>query len=733
MFFDINFEDIINSGIKYNNAYYYVFKSCLVRCFEISLIDLENSDLIDINAKLSSLFAGSDPGIRYRFIYDTRQVPKGAVVGLREGFTKHNMVRQQSIYLVCEYETSVLDFIKGFKERTIKTFEDKLNIDLLNQIFIVRNCELTDLPKRISDFKYSAHYSSIVNREDEQFGVLKLKNLTTNYIHPASFGYYKNAFGFDATVVTTIVPYSKARSEVELRRLSKRRDAESDLTGIKKKADTEKALTDITLEGQSLCELDVTILCGSKKDYSQHISALSRIKGTIDRIGEFSIEKHTALGAYYSCCVGQTPSMGLQEITDKVSAYLPIFSESDPITNINKESKGLVLQRRDYSLSYFYYFQKVVKSNNYCIIGEKGSGKSVLSGLLLTNTSKKDNYFVTILDVGSSHIHTVSSLGGKITRFSLSEPSGMNPFKLVTSTLIPREDRVELLCALIKNLVLEVGEKELSNTLSFDIENAVITFINEHENSNKEITIDDFIDSTGDFPRKKLIMRFGKNGKYKNLFKSDPNDGNRTYNLEYFDFKEVMQATGSTFSSAGMSALIFHFSYLVLTEKLSKKILIIDEVPTFIEHSYNYLCTIAAQIRKYGGSICIIAQSHKQLCPNGKKNLLSHFKHKFLFSADGDIEDFTETLGVDPYIYEKVKSLNSEMKVFSEVLYTNGKQTKTYILTLTPEEYYRLTTDDNDKTRIAQLKASVSGLTHEQAIRFYSLLEEENGKNMRFL
>ena len=75
------------------------------------------------------------------------------------------------------------------------------------------------------------------------------------------------------------------------------------------------------------------------------------------------------------------------------------------------------------------------------IIGQTGSGKSVLTGLLIENLTAKDNTSVQILDVGSSHTNTVKALGGKVRTFSLSKPSGINPFKYVTDQHITIEDQ----------------------------------------------------------------------------------------------------------------------------------------------------------------------------------------------------------------------------------------------------------------------------------------------------
>jgi type IV secretory pathway VirB4 component len=727
-------EDLNESRIEYRGASYYVHQTSIIRLFRISFIDLENSNLNEVNQKISSLFSDSSSKMTFRFIYSSKTLRSSKSVGLREEFSKFNKTRDQEIFLVCEFDTTLWDLLRGFNKRVLADFEESLNLDLLNQIFTVKDSKIEDIPNKLSEFRTTSHQGPVISRDEEQFGIIKLKNLSSGYIHASNFGYLKNALGFDFTVVTTIRPFSKSRSEIELRRLSKKRDAEGDLTGVKKKVDTERALTDITLEGQSLCEIDMTIFIGSERASDALIPKLSRVKARLDVMGEFCIEKHSVVGAYYSSCLGQTPSMRLQEITNKVTAYLPVFSESDQLTPVREESLDLVLQRKDYSLSYYDYFNKSFKSHNYLVIGQTGSGKSVLTGLLIDNITAKGDMSVQILDVGSSHTNTVKALGGKVRTFSLSKPSGINPFKFVNYQNISVEDRASILSSFISNLVLENGEDDLSRTLKAKIEKAVISFVNKFGETHIELTINDFLSSSNEFERKDLLKRYAKGGMYQNIFMPIKNEENLSKtHLEYFDFEEIFQATDTSFSKAGMSALITCFNYSVLTDKTKKKILFIDECPVFIKENYEFLASSAANIRKFGGSLCILAQTTEQLCPDGKLKLLSQLKNKFLYTVDGRREEYIERLHIDDHIYDKVKNLSSKHKIFSEVLFTNGEITKTYILKFTPDEYYKFTTDDNDKKRIEHLRSVEKGITKDQALRFYSLLEKEEGKDRRFV
>lgn len=726
-----NLDDLKKVKVEHRGASYYVLQTCVIRVFKISLIDIQNSNLIDANSRLSDLFSDASPRLAFRFIYTSKEMKKSQNVGLREGLLRYSKVRDQDVYLVCEFDTTIWDLVRGFSKGTLKDFEEALNLDLLGQLFKVEDAKIEDLPDKVVQYKKSSVQGPIITRDDEKFGVMKLKNLSTNFIHPSSFGYYKNSLGLNFTVVTTIRPYSKSRSEMELRRLSKKRDAERDLTGAKKKVDTERALTDITLEGQSLCELDMTIFTQPELEFGGHLTHMGQIKSEFSRVGEFCIERFSAVGAYFSACIGNKPSMKLQEITNKVTPYLPVYSSSDYITEPQEESLDLVLQRRDYSLSYFDYFDKRFKSHNYLIIGQTGSGKSVLTGLLIENLTAKDNTSVQILDVGSSHTNTVKALGGKVRTFSLSKPSGINPFKYVTDQHITIEDRASILSAFVTNLVLEIGEKDLSRDLKGKIEKEIILFIESYGEYCKELTINDFLDNTNEFERKDLLRRYAKGGLYQNIFMPIENSTGDDNSLEYFDFEEIFQATDTSFSKAGMSALITCFNYSVLTDKSKKKVLFIDECPIFIEENYEFLASSAANIRKFGGSLCIIAQTVEQLCPEGKLKLLSQLKNKFLYTVDGKKDEYIERLQIDDHVFNEVRNLSSKHKIFSEVLFTNGEVTKTYILKFTPDEYYKFTTDDNDKKRIAQISSIKDGLNKEQILRMYSMIEVENGLSVR--
>ena len=164
-------KELNETRTEYRGASYYILQTSVVRVFKISLIDLENSNLIHVNQNLSSLISDSSSKLSFRFIYSSKSMKGTKVVGLREEFSKYNKTREQEVFLVCEFDTTFWDFIRGFNKRVLADFEEAMNLDLLNQVFTVSDASVEDLPEKLTEFKTTSHTGPVVFRDDEQFGV----------------------------------------------------------------------------------------------------------------------------------------------------------------------------------------------------------------------------------------------------------------------------------------------------------------------------------------------------------------------------------------------------------------------------------------------------------------------------------------------------------------------------------------------------------------------------------
>ncbi len=708
---------------KLDDEMYYFSKTSVFKVFELEHLDSENFNEQGLNKNLTRLF--SEPSLSFDFISDCKPIKSNPVIGTRGNYTEFVPVNTHRLFLVIKKELSIKNIFRINPKKCIKSFDKLIDLDLLKSEFKAKLVTTDELPSQIQSYCLLSFHNPVINTGDENMTIFKLKDLSTKPIFTEIWSILKGSLGSNFTVVTTVKPLSKHSSETHLRRLSRKRDAERDLTGAKKKLDTEQVLSDVTLGGNNLCEIDCVVYFKSNLDTARHTFRSSKLVRDLSYLAEFTLETWGAKSVLMNSTLSSLKNLYIKELSNKISPYIPLITQGDA-TARELDNKSLFLQRRDNSLSRFDYFNIENKSHNYLIIGQTGTGKSVLTGLILDNLSKNQNCTVQVLDVGSSHVNTINQLGGVISSFTLSEPSGLNPFYIVNNgSNVSVEEITSILSDFICNLILEIDEKVLNRELQSIIETEVKKFVLDNRSSTVELTINDFLNLSEKFPRKKLLERYGSKGLYKNAFM--PKEGEISTNLQYFDFKEIFQAQDPSFSKAAMSALITCFNYLVLTDKERKKVLIIDECPVFIKENYNFLCNIASNIRKYGGSICIIAQTTDQVCLHKDTRLISQLKNKLLYTVDGKRDEYIERLNIDSEVYEKIKSLRSEQKISNEVLYTNGEISKIYRVSLTPEEYYKLSSDDDDKKKIRSFQNSELNLSKQEAIDLLEWLERKKG------
>jgi hypothetical protein len=81
-----------------------------------------------------------------------------------------------------------------------------------------------------------------------------------------------------------------------------------------------------------------------------------------------------------------------------------------------------------------------------------------------------------------------------------------------------------------------------------------------------------------------------------------------------------------------------------------------------------------ANVRKFGGSFITIAQNSSDVVVGGDEGILDNSNSKFLFSIDGNKEEFKKRLKLSSKAIETIESLEKINGKLSEVFLSDGIQ-----------------------------------------------------------
>ena len=316
-------------------------------------------------------------------------------------------------------------------------------------------------------------------------------------------------------------------------------------------------------------------------------------------------------------------------------------------------------------------------------------------------------------------------LKGRIKNVNLESPSEINPFSCVTDTNIKEENKVLLISSFLENLVKNEDEIILQKSMKHLIETSVMDYIRSFPK------IPSFLGFFKSLKSKVLISRldrYSDKGIYHNAFKNTSSHLPKS-SLTYYNFQEIFQANDKNFSKAIIAAVVTDFSLQLLSENSQKKLLIMDECPFFIVENYEFLKLMASNIRKFGGALCLISQRLSDLFV-GDDKLLSQFANKFLFSVDGSKENFILQSGLTETDYFRVQNLRQEKRKYSEVLYKDQFSSKILTVELTPREYWRLSSDHQDKLKIKELSELLPSFKRDEVLGVLSYLDEQGGQHV---
>ncbi len=441
---------------------------------------------------------------------------------------------------------------------------------------------------------------------------------------------------------------------------------------------------------------------------------LKQALNILNQLADFKIETFGVTPSWLSTLLGNNTHVELREIDDVVTSFLPLWHYGEK-GELQDELKVLPLLRSDQSLYGFDLFNQNYSVYNTVIVGTSGKGKSVLTGLLSQCLLNDPQISIIKLDVGGSHKKECEILGGQEYVLELNKPSGINPFSVLNIQCSDSE-KIGILSRFLMGLITEQGELSFSKNLRSQIEESISGYIK----IAKKPSLQEFYDLCELFPRRNLLRRWVKGGVYENAFSTDGdinNSINQANRLRYYNFSQVFQASDPEFAQAGLSAVLAQFNIETLIQDGRRIVLICDETPFFINSCFDFFKFSTANVRKYGHAVVLITQLSTDLVVNGDTGIIENSPQRFLFSLDGQANDYKNRFNLSDKQINTIKNLKSVPMVSSEVFLQTQTSSKKLTIKVTKEEYWRLTSSKNDRIRLENLRSAVPELSLKEAIR----------------
>lgn len=560
-------------------------------------------------------------------------------------------------------------------------------------------------------------HNSVFNGK-EHIGLLRLKKPKADSISCNSLSQVLKQVGKPITIDVAFRKIDSGKTKLDLeRRLKQTKSRTNDPTLEAMQEATVTLIQDSLSSGANIVEYEflVSLVRNSPEELNRDLKHLEIL---FNNFAEFKIETFGSTPSWLATLPGNNIHVSLKELDSTFTSVLPVWHQGESAP-VESNPRALAMLRQDNSLYHFDLFNPTYSVYNSLIIGTSGKGKSVLTGLISNALLSDSNISIIKLDVGGSHSKECELNGGYEFKFQLDKPSGINPFEIIKDSKISDSDKIGILSRFLTILILEQNEGFIAKSIRAQIEESVSKYIYISEFP----SLNEFYNLVADFPRRNLLRRWVKGGVYENAFSTEnTNDIQNSQNkLRYYNFSQIFQASDPEFAQAGIAAVLVQFNYESLKTQNSRIVLICDETPFFIKSCFDFFKFTTANVRKYGHAVILITQLSTDLVVNGDTGIIENSPQRFLFSVDGNVSDFSKRFQLNQENIDSIKALKSIPKIHSEVLIQTSDYTKVLKIKITKKEYWRLTSNKQDKEKLDTLMKQVPSLTLKEAIECISL------------
>lgn len=550
------------------------------------------------------------------------------------------------------------------------------------------------------------------------YGVLKLVKLGTYPIDLYDVIAARDKLPIPNTYSFTMRKLSDSETQIFLKKKSKQEASGSDLTSFKKFEDVQNSIVQADLGGRRFVEFEVNIVFESDDD-KELLRQLFDARNTLKGIGQFEVEIVGVLPSIEASRVGGPTHHSNIERDDNVQTYMPFYQLGNNVTGAVGK-RAFTFHRANNTLASLDPYTSSYMNYSGVIIGQSGRGKSVFNNMLIKCLLNDEKCKIILVDVMGSYTNLVNRMGGNVNRINSSEPSGISPMEFLNAS--QAREVVEIVLDYLEKLLLEDDETSLRRSEQVELEKAFLSYV---ESQPKSFSIDGFLAFSKDIPRKTSLERWRSKGILGNIFA--PFQKKNDSKIQYFDFTEITGASNGPLAKAVMSAVMAHFSFLLLSKQTDEKLIFLcDETPFFVKNCFSSFTLLSKNVRKLSGSLILTAQMLSDLVVNGDGSLISQSEFKILFSCDGTDEFFKTYSGVSDDTLADLKSLRPVRGEYSLFFFKDGLGERLCKLWLSKDEYYTSSTHADDRTLLKKTKEFFNFKDEDTTITAISLLKEAN-------
>lgn len=495
----------------------------------------------------------------------------------------------------------------------------------------------------------------------------------------------------------------------------------SDLESTAKFQDLETLLEQMIGQGQKVFHVSVTVLLQNENEAELEnqvdltltkFRELGGAEAIVETLAAFDIFSQSAL-----------PNARSSERSKKIKTsnlcdFIPLYGPWP-----GHEKSSVLLKSRTGSLIKFNPFDSSLANANQLVSGGSGSGKSVMTNLLLLQMLK-ENPKVFFIDIGGSYKKLTENLSGQYVELGVNDQLSVNPFDLAPGEIKPSSHKIKFIVGLVELMTKEHDSARIPKLARAEIEEAVQKVYEVSKNPRlsdlRELLLknsDKDIQTYG-----KILTPWCGSTPY-GKFLDQPTTIEFHRDIVAFDLKGLE-------SYPDLQAVcLYIITDLVWREvqrdRSKMKFIVFDECWKLLKDDAGvvFIEEVFRTVRKYYCSATAISQDLNDFLSSSISSaLLPNCAVKWvLMQNQNDFTKMKEVLGLNDNEIELIQSLHQEKGEFSEAFLLAGPERRTVaVIEPTPLELWIATTDPRDLSAIENLRAKRPELTQIEILKILS-------------
>ncbi len=500
-----------------------------------------------------------------------------------------------------------------------------------------------------------------------------------------------------------------------------KRTGVSDLESTAKFQDLESLLEQMIAQGQKVFHVSVTVLL----QHEEESELENQVDLTLAKFRELggSEAMTETLAAFDIFSQSALPNARSKERSKKIKTsnlcdLIPLYGPWP-----GHETPSILLKSRMGSLLKYNPFDSSLANANQLVSGGSGSGKSVMTNLLLLQMLK-ENPKVFFIDIGGSYRKLTENLSGQYVELGVSDQLSVNPFDLAPGEVKPSAQKIKFILGLVELMTKEDGKDRIPKLARAEIEEAIQNVFQISKNPR----LSDLRELLLKNPEKE-IQTFGK---ILTPWCGDTAYGkflDRHTNIEFHRDIVAFDLKGLESYPDLQAVCLYLITDLVWREvqkdRSKMKFIVFDECWKLLkdEAGVVFIEEVFRTVRKYYCSATAISQDLNDFLNSGISSaLLPNCSVKWiLMQNQSDFTKMKEALGLNENEVELIQSLHQKKGQFSEAYLLAGPERRVVtVIEPTPLELWLATTDPRDLSAIESLKKERPDLPQIEILKILS-------------